>query len=296
MGTDQDTRRRQIAQGVQIAGQPDVPTSASKALNDRDERRHSREDALDPREFEYLVRATHKMKPAQELEGRTALYATGKLGLRGGEVAHLHEDWINWTERRIEIPEHDSCRKGKRSGEVCGYCRRRALEEMETNNISQEEAIAAIRAEYSDEVLTQLDAEAIQQAAHDLRDEVNITEEEALSRRWKPKTPQSARHVPFDFDVRVQMTIEDFFDEYDSWEKSKSTLNRRINRIAELCEEDIEIYPHALRATAASTHAAREVSAYSLMSIMGWSDIGTARSYINSNSTQAAREIRSKHR
>lgn len=296
MGTDQDTRRRQIAQGVQIAGEPDVPTSASKALSDRDERRHSREDALEPREFEYLVRATHRMKPDQELEGRFALYAAGKLGLRGGEIAHVCEEWINWTERRIEIPEHDNCTKGKRPGEVCGYCRRRALEEMETNNISMDEAVAAIQAEYSDEVLEELGESGIRQAAHDLQEEVNISEEEALSRRWKPKTPQSSRHVPFDFDVRVQMCVEDFFDEYSSWQKSKSTLNRRINRIAELCEKEIEIYPHALRATAASTHASREVSAYSLMSIMGWNDIGTARSYINSNSTQAAREIRSKHR
>lgn len=296
MGADQDTRRRQIAQGVQIAEQADVKTSAAKALNDRDERRHSREDALDAREFEHLVRATHRMKDSQALEARFALFVAGKLGLRGGELAHLDESWVDWTERHIEIPEHDSCTKGKRDGEVCGYCRRRAIEEMETNNLTLDQAATAIKVEYADETLAELGEEGIREAAEQLRDQVNITKEEALSRRWKPKTPQSAREVPFDFDIRVQMTIEDFFDEFDSWEKSKSTLNRRIDRIAEVCEEDIEIYPHALRATAASTHASREVSAYSLMSIMGWSDIGTARSYINSNNEKAAREIRSKHR
>ena len=56
------------------------------------------------------------------------------------------------------------------------------------------------------------------------------------------------------------------------------------------------VYPHALRATAASAHASRGVSAYSLMSTMGWSDIGTARAYIRSNEEQANREIRSAHR
>jgi len=73
-------------------------------------------------------------------------------------------------------------------------------------------------------------------------------------------------------------------------------VNRRINALAETAGLDASVYPHCLRATAASAHAARGVSAYSLMSIMGWADVGTARVYIRTNSDQANREIRSKHR
>lgn len=294
--SSQDTRRQQIATGTQIASQERIKASATKALNEREDRRHSREDALSNREFVTLVNATHRMKDGQALEARAALYLTGKLGLRGGELAHLDQSWINWTDNVIEIPEHDSCEKGKRPGEVCGYCRRRAKEAVETNNLSLQEALDAIRHEYSDDVLRQLDDDAIRAEAEDLREQVNITMEDALAERWSPKTPASARQIPFDFDVRIEMCIEEFFEAYSGWEKSKSTLNRRIDRVAEIADADIEVYPHALRATAASTHASREVSAYALMSIMGWSDIATARSYILSNDEQAAKEIRSKHR
>lgn len=273
-----------------------IKSSATKAINNETSRRHSREDALTERQFEKLVRASYELKTSKELEARTALYLTGKLGMRGGEVAHLHQDWINWQDRVIEIPEQHPCSKGVNPGEVCGYCRRRAVEELKTNNLTVHEATDAIRHEYDADLLSQLGDEGIRNHALDLRDRVNITYKEAVSRRWKPKTPKSARRIPFDFDVRVEMTIEQFFRKYDSWSKSKSTLNRRIKTLSEAVDEDINIYPHALRATAASTHASRGVSAFSLMTIMGWSDIATARMYIQSNAEQAAREVRSKHR
>lgn len=291
-----DVRSEQIAQAIETSTSKPIKKSATKALRDQQDRRHSREDALTDREFEHLVRASYNVKESQRLEARAALFLAGRLGLRGGEIAHLEEDWIDWKDRVIEIPEHAACTKGKFEGEVCGYCRRRALEELRTNNLTVDEAIEAVQYELDDDVLRDLGEEGIRQAALNLRDEVNITYEEAISRRWKPKTKQSARRVPYDFDIRAEMLIEEFFEEFEAWTKSKSTVNRRIERLAERAEIEIDVYPHALRATAASTHASRGVSAYSLMSTMGWSDISTARAYINGNDEQAAREIRSKHR
>jgi len=55
------------------AGKKPVKTSASKALRNRDERRHSREDALSDREFKQFLDATHKMKDRQVPQARTAL-------------------------------------------------------------------------------------------------------------------------------------------------------------------------------------------------------------------------------
>lgn len=290
-------RKRGITEGLQIAAaNKPIKTSASKALRDREERRHSREDALSDRQFEVLVDATYRMKPSQRLEGRTALYLAGKCGLRGGEIAHLTEEWVDWNEKIIVVPEHDRCTKGTNEGEICGYCRRRAIEELRTNNLTIEEAERAVRYEFDDDRLRALGDDGIRETALQLRDEVNITYQEAVERRWKPKTPNSAREVPFDFDVRVELCLEEFFDRFESWEKSKSTVNRRINRIAKVADVDWPVYPHCLRATAASFCAARGVSAYSLMSILGWSDISTARAYIASNAKQANREIRQKNR
>jgi len=57
------------------------------------------------------------------------------------------------------------------------------------------------------EALRDLGEDDIHETALQLRNQVNITYEEAVGRRWKPKTPKSAREVPFDFDVRVELTL-----------------------------------------------------------------------------------------
>jgi integrase len=293
-------RQRDVVLGVQIGREQlasEIKQSAADALNDHSARSHSREDAVSGRQFERMVQATYEIdKDWKALEARFALFATGRLGMRGGEITHIHRDWVDLQDGVVEIPEHDPCDKGKREDEICGYCRRRALERVKANNLSIEDALQAISHVYSDAELARLNEDDLLEEAQELRREVNITMAEAREERWQPKTSEGAREIPFDFDVRAEMTIEEFFDSHEQWPKSKATLNRRIDEVADAAGIEDNVYPHALRATAASYHAAREVSAHSLMSIMGWADIGTARSYIRANSQQANREVRSKHR
>lgn len=296
-GQDQADRRSAISQGIQIvATDRSIKQSAADALDDRGDRHHAREDALTAREFERLVRASYELDhEGRALQSRFAVFATGRLGLRGGELTHICSDWIDWADSVIHIPEHESCEKGQ-SGDVCGYCRRRAEDLLTTNNLTVQEAIDAIEFVADAEALGELDKDDLFDEALALRDEVNITYSDAIDQYWQPKTDQSVREIPFDFDVRIELCLETFFDRYDGWPRSKATLNRRINRLAEIASLEGNVYPHCLRASAASYHASREISAYSLMSIMGWSDIATARTYINASSEQANREIRSKHR
>lgn len=98
------------------------------------------------------------------------------------------------------------------------------------------------------------------------------------------------------FDVRVQLLFEEFDERYDRFPKSKATLNRRVKRVSEVSEVESNIYPHSLRATAAMLHASRDLSPYALMSTMGWETLETARSYLGSSDTSAARELRYKYR
>jgi len=86
---------------------------------------------------------------------------------------------------------------------------------MQTNNLSVEEAAATIRYEFDKEGLRQLGEDSIHQAAQHLREKVNISYEEAASRRWKPKTPQSAREILLDFDVRIGLTLKSSLDEFN---------------------------------------------------------------------------------
>lgn len=296
MSSSLDERQRDIATGISIerdAG--DIKQSAIDALEGRSTSSHARDDALSPRAFEQLVNASYGIdRDRIEIEARALLYLTGRVGLRKGEVTHLTEEWVDWSNGTISIPAHDRCTDGQHGEEVCGYCRRRAADRVETNNLTDAEAREAIR-HVLDEDTALSDDEVAEQAA-ELKAEVNIPMEEALAAQWQPKTPASARQVPFDFDVRVELALEAFFERFDSWSRSAATVNRRIARLQERSEVDARVYPHALRATAASYHASRDISVHSLMSIMGWADPSTARAYVNANDEQAAREIRSKHR
>ncbi|OYR80701.1 hypothetical protein DJ71_14585, partial [Halorubrum sp. E3] len=152
--TDMDTRRQRIAQGIQIGEHTTIKQSAAEALGDRSGRSHSRDDALTPRQWERMFRASYDVDdPEIALECRMLAVTCGRLGLRAGEVTHLHRDWIDWSDGSIQIPSYYDCTKGKTEGEVCGYCRGRARDNLESHNLTEEEAVDAIVAHYEDHVI-----------------------------------------------------------------------------------------------------------------------------------------------
>jgi integrase len=294
MSSDLSEQHRQIQQGIAIQqDRENIKESARAVLEGQTETAHARDDALSPRQFEQLVNATYDIDSEEiAVETRAVLFLCGRIGLRKGEVTHLRESWFDWGDGTLTIPEHQPCTKGQHGDELCGYCRRRAEDRVSTHTISHEEALSALQSVTD----TELNANTLDKQASELQAEVNISMEDATAKQWQPKTKRSARTVPFDFDVRVKLALEAFFTIFDAWEKSAATVNRRINRLEDISPVNTRLYPHALRATAASYHASRDISIHSLMSIMGWSDPSTARSYVNANPDQAAREIRSKHR
>lgn len=255
-------------------------------------RTHSRDDVLTRRQFEQLLEATYDINDPYDIQCRFALVAAGTLGMRAGEIAHCTRDWVDMDERTITIPPHDPCDNGQRDGDVCGYCRTRAQHHVDAMNVTIDEAKQYIRDQHTD---VSFDDETLTTMATEYMETHNITIDDALDERWQPKTPAAVRSIPFDFDTRAALVVESFFDTYDQWPASKCTLNRRIDRAHGASSVDADVYPHALRATAASQHASRGVSAYALMSVMGWSDIGTARAYIQSSDEAAANEIRAAH-
>lgn len=253
---------------------------------------HCRNDALAERQFEFLLEAANRLPSPQKFEARLCILLAGRLGLRGGEIAHFSEEWIDLDRRMIDIPEHDDCTKGRDGGE-CGYCIERAKNHLDCHNLSHEEARELVQDEMGS---VDLPGEKIDTLAEDKRDEHNKTLEEALEDRWEPKTENGSRSVPFDFDVRTEIAVERFVERYEVFPKARVAVNRRVKEAAAEAGIENRIYPHALRATAANTLALHGVSAYSLMGIMGWADIETARAYIQASDENAAKEIRSKFR
>jgi len=183
----------------------------------------------------------------------------GRLGLRRGEVAHMRESWIDWRQEMIQIPYQQDCH-GERQGDgPCGYCRQ----------------LAKQRTEYNDDV----------------------TMQQALEERWQAKTPAASRDVYFGFDARAQLHIRRFFDRFDCWTWSATAINRRIKKAADHADrlDPADIRPHALRATAATYHAARGLEMHALMQHFGWAQPQTAEVYLSRNGQNTARQLDAIH-
>jgi integrase len=133
--------------------------------------------------------------------------------------------------------------------------------------------------------------QASQEASH----HDGLTPEEALDDRWHPKTVASARAIPFDLSLRVELCLERFADRYEEFPGSRSTINRRVTRAAEQADIAGRVYPHCLRATAASYHAYQGVAPVPLQALMGWSDLATAQKYIRISGTVTANALRQVH-
>jgi integrase len=122
-----------------------------------------------------------------------------------------------------------------------------------------------------------------------------LTQQEAMESRWHPKTVASARSIPIDLSLRLEMCLERFTDKYDAFPLSRTAVNRRVMAAAEAADIDGRVYPHCLRATAASYHAYQGVAPVPLQALMGWSDIATAQKYIPISGRATADALRQVH-
>ena len=222
--------------------------------------RHSKQDHLDNHQFELLIEGALRLDHDDDvLQTAFAILTMGRLGLRVGELVHLRNSWIDPTERMIHIPYHEPCERG-RDQSICGDCTSKAKQRSEFNAISVEEAA-------------------------DLA--------------WVAKTENAARSVPYDFDPRVKIWVDRFLDrEYEhGWPVTHASVVRRLQWAKDEAEGlgDLNLYPHALRATAASYHAAQGVDAISLKAIFGWSQLSTARCYVSTSPERAAAVLRDVH-
>jgi len=220
--------------------------------------RNSADDALEDREFQLLLEASYELDEYYDLETRTIVLTLGRLGLRVGELIHMDESWIDWRRRMIQIPQYDRCEKG-RDGGPCGYCRQLAEQQANHNE--------------------------------------GLTPDEALARRWQSKTDAAARSIPYDFDSRIEITLERYFEQFDEFQTSKSGVDRRLAKAVEHVDtlNIQQIYPHCLRATAASYHASRGLDAISLQSLMGWADLSTAHRYVRRSGDRTRKALQSVH-
>lgn len=210
-----------------------------------DDIKNAADDRLERRGLEQLLRGAISLDLGFSLEAEFAIMMSGRLGMRAGEIAHITEEWVDWRDSMIRVPRHYDCEKGKDGG-VCGYCRNLA------------KGMIGSRDELGPEDLPEVEAAM-----------------------WQPKTEAAARPIPFDQSVRVELVMERFFEHFGQWTLSRTGVNRRVAKAARAANgiDEADVYPHALRATAA-TGLASELTSIELQSMFGWEQIETAQKYV----------------
>lgn len=219
--------------------------------------RHSHEDAVSERRFRELLNTAAQLESPYDEDCQWILIAAGRLGMRAGEICHMQRDWIDFDREVIDIPSYEPCTLG-RDGGVCGYC--------------------------------------IQQSKQALTYDPSLDLDEVLAERWNPKTDASARAIPYAFDDEVYAITVAYWDDHEQFPVGRTTVNRRIDRLAEAAGMDAErLYPHALRATASTYHAYEGVASAPLQSLMGWCDIKTGQKYIRLSGGATKKALTSAH-
>lgn len=255
---------------------PTLPDSIADDVPDTE--RHAREHAPTDREFELLLEGARAIDDYRSLEAQFVIFGCGRLGLRAGELSHIHEEWVDWREGRIEIPSHRDC--------SCGYCVQKAEQKARVRNVNA-----------LDERYAACDEESVPEPGRSVGRLQLAEAADLLPTMWSPKTEASERSVPYDWSVRCEMILERMFDREFEWPHSRQVVNRRVTLAAEHAPgiDPDAIFPHALRSAAATHHAGRGLSVLPLQSMFGWSQLSTAELYLAENAQNTQRALRSVH-
>ena len=98
---------------------------------------------------------------------------------------------------------------------------------------------------------------------------------------WKPKTRAGARTIPArELSPRAFEAIRLYCTANEELGIHRNTVWREVRRAAQAAGLEFEVYPHALRATAATEAAYSISSPWVLCDLFGWSSITTALYYI----------------
>lgn len=125
---------------------------------------------------------------------------------------------------------------------------------------------------------------------------IKIPESDRVS-KWKPKSTAGARTIPaLDMSPDGWEAIRRYMTAHEQIDISRQTTYRRIVKLARSAGIDRRVYPHALRATAA-TEAAYKISNPSVLcDIFGWSDLKTAQIYIKRAGGRAQEAVRAAYK
>lgn len=117
------------------------------------------------------------------------------------------------------------------------------------------------------------------------------------STKWKPKSTAGARTIPaLDMSSDGWDAIRRYMTAHEQINISRQTIYRRIVKLARSAGIERRVYPHALRATAATEAAYKISNPQILCDIFGWSDLKTAQIYIKRAGGRAQEAVRAAYK
>ena len=109
---------------------------------------------------------------------------------------------------------------------------------------------------------------------------------------WTPKTPNSARVIPYRELTKAEKVIPAFFEINKEIPITTGPgITYRVKSWVKDLEITTKVSPHVLRATAAMKMANEGFSSQALKSYFGWADLQTADKYIHNSSRAAERDL-----
>lgn len=116
------------------------------------------------------------------------------------------------------------------------------------------------------------------------KDWVNFQAQElripAVDGAWTPKTKAGTRTVPYGWSPFTSESVGRYFSAENDVGLSEVTIWRRVRKIAEAGGLTKRVYPHSLRATAATQFASMGLGEAELCAVMGWENLKTAAHYV----------------
>jgi integrase len=109
---------------------------------------------------------------------------------------------------------------------------------------------------------------------------------------WTPKTKWGARTIPASkISPRAWEAMKSYFTTYEALDLHRVTVYRIVNRVASRSKLTAKVYPHSLRATAATRIAYRIKNPQVLCDIFGWGQLAIAQYYIRRAGGLAEEEL-----
>jgi integrase len=109
---------------------------------------------------------------------------------------------------------------------------------------------------------------------------------------WDPKTNAGARTLPLmDHDPETWAAVLAYVQDYGHDPCSRQAVGKAVNRLADRALLEANVYPHALRATAAQQLADAGLTAHRLCRVLGWKDARSARPCVDASRAQVDRAL-----